>query len=112
MSANWTSPLWSVALFVVYVATSCLGLYLIKIADTWKTTSFVGGFALYGLGALIWIAILRMAPLSYAFPIAAGLMLIGTVMTGILFLGETVSLQHIAGTFLILVGIVIIAGNR
>lgn len=112
MNINWTSPLWSAGLFVVYVATSCLGLYLIKIADGWRTTAFVGGFALYGMGALIWIAILRIAPLSYAFPIAAGLLMIGTVLTGLLFLGETVSLHHVAGAFLILAGIVIIASNR
>lgn len=112
MNINWTNPIWVTGLFAVYVATSCFGLYLIKVAEGWRTTTFLGGFIIYGVGALIWMAILRITPLSYAFPVAAGLLMIGTVLTGVLLLGETVTLGHVAGAVLILSGIVLVAANR
>jgi multidrug transporter EmrE-like cation transporter len=108
----WTNPLWATGLFAVYVATSCFGLYLIKVAEDWRTPTFLGGFVLYGMGALIWMAILRITPLSYAFPIAAGLLMIGTVLTGVFLLDEAVSLVHVAGAVLILFGIVLVAFSR
>ena len=71
MNINWTNPIWSASLFVIYIITSCFGLYLIKAAAGWKTSAFVIGFVLYGSGAVIWMVILRLMPLSFAFPIAA-----------------------------------------
>lgn len=109
---SWTSPLWSASLIAVYVITSCFGLYLIKAAEGWKEPSFVFGFVLYAAGAVIWMAILRLMPLSFAFPIAAGSLMIGTTLTGILFLSENVTAWHIAGVFMIICGIVLIAVNR
>ncbi len=112
MSINWTNPLWSISLFVIYVITSCFGLYLIKAAEGWKTPAFAIGFVLYGAGAIIWMAILRLMPLSFSFPIAAGSLVIGTMLTGAIFLNETVTAWHIAGAFMIITGIAIIATNR
>lgn len=112
MNINWTNPLWSASLFVIYISTSCFGLYLIKAAAGWKTPAFVIGFALYGTGAVIWMAILRLMPLSFAFPIAAGSLMIGTMLTGAFFLNETIPAWHIAGAFMIITGIVLIAINR
>lgn len=112
MSVNWTNTLWSASLFVIYVTTSCFGLYLIKAAEGWKAPAFVIGFVLYAAGAVIWMAILRLMPLSFAFPIAAGFLMIGTMLTGVLFLSENVTAWHIAGAFMIIIGIVLIATNR
>ena len=112
MNINWTSPIWAAGLFTFYVAASCFGLYLIKVAEGWRTPTFLGGFFLYGVGALIWMAILRVWPLSCAFPIAAGLLMIGTIFTGAFLLGETVSLGQVTGAALILFGIVLVAVNR
>ena len=112
MNINWTNPLWSAGLFVIYISTSCFGLYLIKAAAGWKTPAFVIGFVLYGAGAVIWMAILRLMPLSFAFPIAAGSLMIGTMLTGAFFLNETIPAWHIAGVFMIITGIVLIAINR
>lgn len=112
MNISWTNPLWSSCLFLIYVVTSCLGLYLVKAAEYWKTPVFAVGFVLYGAGALMWMVILRLMPLSVAFPIAAGSLIIGTLLTGVLFLNEKVSIVHIAGSLLILTGIVLIAINR
>ena len=94
-------------LYVFYVFTS-MGLYLLKIASNWTTLTFFSGGMLYGLGALQWIIILRSTPLSISFPIAAGALMIGTVLTGMFFLKEAVSFWHIFGTILIFSGIVLI----
>ena len=112
MNINWTNPLWSASLFVIYIITSCFGLYLIKVAEGWKAPAFAIGFVLYGAGAVIWMVILRLMPLSFAFPIAAGSLMIGTMLTGVLFLSETITAWHIAGAFMIITGIALIATNR
>lgn len=112
MNTSWTNPLWSIALFVVYVATSCYGLYLIKLAAGWKSPTFVFGFGLYAAGAVMWMVILRLMPLSYAFPIAAGALVIGTMLVGYLFLGESITSVHLAGSLMIIGGIVAIASTR
>lgn len=111
MSISSTKPLWSALLLVAYVAMSCVGLYLLKAAPGWKTAMFAIGFVLYASGAVLWLVILRLMPLSLAFPIAAGSLVIGTLLTGILFLGESVTTLHAVGAMLILVGITLIAFN-
>lgn len=112
MNASWPNPLLSVSLFVVYITTSCSGLYLVKAAEGWRTPAFVIGFVLYASGAAIWMAILRLLPLSFAFPIAAGSLVIGTMLTGALFLNENVTSWQILGALMITIGIVLIAINR
>jgi multidrug transporter EmrE-like cation transporter len=112
VNVSWTNALLSAGFFVIYVITSCFGLYLIKAAEGWKTPAFVTGFVLYAAGAVIWMAILRRMPLSFAFPIAAGSLMIGTTLTGVFFLSENVTAWHIAGAFMIITGIALIATNR
>ncbi len=58
------------------------------------------------------MVILRLMPLSLAFPIAAGSLVLGTMLTGAFLLNETVSPIHIVGAVLILAGITLIATNR
>ena len=96
-------------LFLSYIAVSCLGLYLIKAADGWRTFTFVAGVLLYGTGAALWMLILRHFPLSFAFPIAAGALIIGTVTTGALFLGESIALKQGIGAASIILGIYLIS---
>jgi multidrug transporter EmrE-like cation transporter len=102
----------SALLLVAYVAMSCVGLYMLKAAPGWKTPMFGAGFLLYAGGAALWLVILRLLPLSFAFPVAAGSLVIGTLLTGIFFLAETVTLIHATGAMLILAGITLIAVNR
>jgi multidrug transporter EmrE-like cation transporter len=82
-----------------------MGLYLVKVASGYFTPAFIGGLLLYALGAGLWIFILRHLPLSVAFPLAAGLLMIATTLTGKFFLGEPVSALMIFGMLLILAGI-------
>ena len=61
------------------------------------------GFALYCLGAVVWLAVLAKWEVSKAYPLV-GLGFIGSVAVGAL-LGEQVSLQRVAGVVLICAGV-------
>jgi multidrug transporter EmrE-like cation transporter len=102
----------TVVLIAVYVVTSCLGLYLIKAADVWKSVPFAFGVLLYGLGAALWLVILRYLPLSFAFPIAAGGLIVCTMLTGRVFLKEAISSPQMIGAALIIFGIFFTAAAR
>lgn len=109
---NWIDTFRYLALFAIYVSSSCVGLYLIKSAPGWRTWTFVAGFGLYAFGALLWMAILRLLALSLAFPIAAGALVIGTMITGVALLGESITVPQVCGAFLIITGIALIAANQ
>lgn len=96
---------------LVYAATSCMGLYLLKTADAWISLRFALGGMLYVAGAAIWICILRVLPLSVAFPIASGMLMLGTTLTGYLLLDERLSATQGMGIVLILSGMVFVGAN-
>lgn len=96
-----------VLLFTVYVSISCGGLYLMKSAPQWLSTQFAFGSFFYALGAVLWLIILRTYPLSLAFPIAAGALMVGTTLLGVFLLREEVTVNQIAGVSLIFLGIVL-----
>lgn len=102
----------SASLLAIYIVISCLGLYLIKVADSWKTPTFIAGLGFYGVGAIIWLGILRLMPLSHAFPVAAGALVIGTMVVGVVFLSEVVSVWQGVGAVLIIAGITLITTDR
>ena len=68
----------------------------------------IGGLALYGLGAVLWLFVLARAPLSLAYPFV-GLGFILTMLAGSLVLGEQLTAGRIAGTLLIACGCVLVA---
>jgi multidrug transporter EmrE-like cation transporter len=102
----------SAVLIAVYVVTSCLGLYLIKAAEVWRSAPFLLGVFLYGSGAALWLLILRYLPLSFAFPIAAGSLIICTMLTGRVFLKEAISNPQMIGAALIISGILFTAARK
>jgi multidrug transporter EmrE-like cation transporter len=53
----------------------------------------------------VWLVILRMYPLSIAFPLAAGSLVIGTQLVGWLLLGEGLTAHKLIGCALILAGL-------
>lgn len=112
MIAYWTNALSAAGLLVIYALTSCLGLYLMKAAEAVKSQIFLLGLILYVVGAAIWMVILRLLPLSLAFPIAAGVLVIGTMLTGAVFLSENVTAWQIAGAAMIMAGIALMAMGR
>jgi multidrug transporter EmrE-like cation transporter len=102
----------SVVLITAYVVTSCMGLYMIKAADAWRSVPFVFGVLLYGFGAALWLVILRYFPLSFAFPIAAGALIICTMLTGRLFLKEAISGSQLIGAAFIISGIIFTSARK
>jgi drug/metabolite transporter (DMT)-like permease len=61
------------------------------------------GFALYGLGAVVWLLVLAKWDVSKAYPLV-GLGFIVTLLVGFC-LGEQVSWERTFGTFLICIGL-------
>ena len=64
------------------------------------------GFVLYGLGALIWLAVLTEWDVSKAYPMV-GLGFVLTAVIGVM-LGEHVSLARLAGVTLICCGVFLV----
>lgn len=67
----------------------------------------LAGFALYGLGAAVWLSVLSQWDVSKAYPLV-GLGFALTVVIGLL-AGEQVSLQRITGVTLICLGVWVVA---
>ncbi|HVL56924.1 MAG TPA: hypothetical protein VM491_10490 [Burkholderiaceae bacterium] len=62
------------------------------------------GFSLFFAGALVWLKVLSIADLSWAYPmLALGYPLV--VFSSFLFLGEPVTVQRVLGSALILAGV-------
>ena len=81
MLAN--STLLNVSYLTTYVLLSIGGLTLVKMSQSIISIRFFSGLILYCLGFIIWIfLILRVMPLSRAFPLAAGALIIGSQLSG------------------------------
>lgn len=70
----------------------------------------IAGLSLYFAGAMVWLMVLAKADLSYAYPFV-GLGFIFSMALGYFILQEPVTLQRLAGTALIVVGVVLVAGT-
>ena len=98
----------SIGLLLVYVVTSTFGLWKLKSAGGVLGGDLVIGFLAYAAGFLIWYAMLLRLPLSVAFPVAAGSLIVATQIAGRLLLGESLPLAHLGGVALILAGIALV----
>lgn len=97
-------------LLLAYTLISVAGMTLVKAAPALATPKWIIGVALYVIGFLIWIGmILRIMPLSQAFPVAAGALMLGTQVAGWLVLKERLTMPHLAGAALIVVGVAIVS---
>ena len=107
------------AITVLCVVDISLGQMLFKkaaqsitVTTAWQHWVFNGwliaALALYGITTLVWIWVLRHAPLHLAYPFM-GLAFLIVPCLGWLFLGEPIHIQTIVGGALILIGIAIAA---
>lgn len=97
------------ALLVAYVLVSVIGLHLLKTsAGTILSVPFVLGLGCYGAGFSLWYLMLTKLPLSTAFPLAAGGLIVGTQVVGHTMLGEALGPRHVLGVLLIAVGIAVV----
>ncbi len=99
----------NVAAMIAYVVVSALGLYKIKAAETILSADFAVGFVLYASGFLIWLYILLRLPLSIAFPVAAGALIVATQLLGYFLLDEKMSILHVSGVLAVMAGITMIS---
>jgi drug/metabolite transporter (DMT)-like permease len=65
------------------------------------------GFALYGLGALIWLLVLAKWDLSKAYPLV-GMGFLLTMASSALMLGERLAWDRVLGTLLVLAGVLLV----
>ena len=71
----------------------------------------IAGLSLYFAGAVVWLVVLGKADLSYAYPFV-GLGFVFSLALGLFVLHEAVTLPRLAGTVLIALGAVLVAGSR
>lgn len=114
------------ALIVVSVAISALAQIALKSgmssvsvqktlgASPWETLSaalttpsVLAGLGLYGAGALLWLYVLARVDVSVAYPFV-GLGFVLTAAFAILILGEPVNALRLAGTGLVVAGVVLV----
>ena len=72
---------------------------------TWK---ILLGICCYGLSMLIWLLILSRVDLSFAYPML-GVSYVLVVASAWLILGETISITRWVGTFVICIGVALVA---
>lgn len=79
-------------------------------AGAWVSTftepMILGGLALYGLSAVVWLAVLAQWDVSRAYPLV-GLGFVITAVVGYL-IGEQVTALRVAGVMLICIGVVLV----
>lgn len=120
---------WSVLLMILFsVSCSALAQILLKYGmaqpatqqalasgDVWLIArligtdpSILGGFFLYGFGAVIWLFVLAKLDVSIAYPfVAIGFIL--TMVLGCLVFGEVLTLRKVIGTLIVAAGIYLVA---
>lgn len=71
----------------------------------------LGGLAFYGVGTLLWLFALKRMDLSLAYPFVA-MSFVMVAGSGVLFLGETLTLTRVLGMALIISGLLVMAFGR
>ncbi|MFO1417925.1 MAG: hypothetical protein U1E83_04585 [Methylotetracoccus sp.] len=66
------------------------------------------GFGLYGFGAVLWLGVLAKIDVSQAYPFV-GIGFLLTMAFGVLILGESFNLTRLAGTLLVVSGVILVA---
>ena len=73
-----------------------------------KSPSVMGGLALYGIGAVVWLFVLARLDVTTAYPFV-GLGFILTMILGAFFLGEILTPWKVVGTLLVTAGVILVA---
>lgn len=68
---------------------------------------FILALAIYGSATLLWIYVLKVVPLAYAYSFMA-LTFVAVPIMAAVWLGETLTLKYAAGAFFIIVGLFIV----
>lgn len=95
-------------LMIISSIVVCLGQLLWKLGSNGDITLLVGGFLLYGLGALLMITAYKFGSLSVLQPILS-LNYVISLFVGYYFLNESVSIQNLLGVIIIILSVYLIA---
>lgn len=99
-----------IALMLTSSLMTCVGQLLWKLSAGGSLLPLLGGFALYGAGALLMILALRFGELSVLHPmLGAGYVL--SLLLGSAVLGEALTAAKLAGVLVIVAGLVLLAGG-
>lgn len=79
---------------------------MVSVITNWNV---LGGFFLYGSGAIVWLAVLSKWDVSKAYPLV-GLGFALTMIIGFM-AGEQVTIARVIGVFMICGGIVLVSNN-
>lgn len=96
-------------IFVVYISVSLLGLFQLKSAEVGVNFQYLAGMLLYIASFFLWMVVIRWYPLSIAFPLAAGSIIVGTQVVGALLLSERFDAISFVAVSFILIGLVLLA---
>lgn len=69
----------------------------------------IAALAIYGFGTIVWVFVLKSVPLVVAYPFMA-LTFCAVPLLAFALLGETLSLRYLAGTALIVAGLLVVNG--
>lgn len=97
----------NLALIGLYLVLTLYGIYQMKIA-AWDQAWFYVGFVVYVASYGVWIAILKLNPLSKAYAVAAGSLIIATQLIDYFYMGEELYSLKIIGVMLVFIGISLI----
>jgi drug/metabolite transporter (DMT)-like permease len=78
------------------------------LANSMLTPGVMVGLALYGCGTLLWLSALSRVDVSQAYPFV-GLGFVLTAILGYMFFGEPLTPQRIAGIFVVMGGVWLVA---
>jgi drug/metabolite transporter (DMT)-like permease len=89
-------------------SSGALKVSAVSIKDVVTTPAVWGGLFLFGLSAMVWLAVLSRTSLSFAYPFAS-LSYVLILLADKFVLNETIPVLRWAGVFFIMVGIVLVA---
>ena len=112
------TPMFAIALVIVCTFLTSFGQYFIKIGTksisgniySLLSIPFIGGFLLYGVGAIILIIALKYGELSVLYPFIA-LSFIWVFFLSLFLLNENISFVHWLGLTSIILGVSFIGGG-
>ena len=104
-----TAPI-GILLMVVAAISTATGQLFWKMSDSILDLPMLGGFVLYGMGAVLMTAAFRFGKLSVLHPLLS-IGYIIAIFYGALFLNEAITFNISMGTALILIGVIIIGGD-
>lgn len=105
-----TQPL-GIVLMILAAFSTATGQLFWKMSDAVLDLYMLGGFVLYGLGAVLMTAAFRFGRLSVLHPLLS-IGYIIAIFYGAVFLGEAVTFNISLGTLIILLGVIVIGGDR